>query len=84
MKKKKKNSMHPTVASKTAGPCPARPLHCQKFQGAFELPCYPFKCGKNCCVPYLFGYKMELFISLQNNPKNLDLPYKTDVDLRDG
>ena len=31
-------------------------------------------------VPYFFGYKTEFF-SFQNNPKNLDLSYKTDLDL---
>ena len=31
-------------------------------------------------MPYLFGYKME-FISFQNNPKDLDLSCKTDLDL---
>ena len=31
-------------------------------------------------IPYFFGYKTELF-SFQNNPKNLDLSYKTDLDL---
>ena len=33
-------------------------------------------------LPYLFGYKTELFY-FQNNPKNLDLSYKTDLDLWD-
>ena len=33
-------------------------------------------------VPYFFGYKTELF-SFQNYPKNLDLSYKTDLDLWD-
>ena len=33
-------------------------------------------------LPYLFGYKTEFF-SFQNNPKDLDLPYKTDLDLLD-
>ena len=31
-------------------------------------------------LPYFFGYKRE-FLSFQNNPKNLDLSYKTDLDL---
>ena len=31
---------------------------------------------------YLFGYKMEFF-SFQNNPKDLDLSCKTDLDLWD-
>ena len=31
---------------------------------------------------YFFGYKTEFF-SFQNNPKNLDLSYKTDLDLWD-
>ena len=30
-------------------------------------------------ISYFFGYKMEFF-SFQNNPKNLDLSYKTDLD----
>ena len=33
-------------------------------------------------LQYFFGCKTELF-SFQNNPKNLDLSYKTDLDLRD-
>ena len=31
-------------------------------------------------IPYFFGYKMGLF-SFQNNPKNLDPSYKTDLDI---
>ena len=30
-------------------------------------------------LPYFFDYKTEFF-SFQNNPKNLDLSYKTDLD----
>ena len=33
-------------------------------------------------LPYFFGYKAE-FLSFQNNPKNLDLSYKTDLDIWD-
>ena len=33
-------------------------------------------------IPYFFGYKTEFF-SFQNNPKDLDLSYKTDLDLLD-
>ena len=33
-------------------------------------------------LPYFFGYKTEL-ISFQNDPKNLDLSYKTDLHLWD-
>ena len=33
-------------------------------------------------VPYFFGYKTEFF-SFQNNPKDLDPSYKTDLDLWD-
>ena len=33
-------------------------------------------------IPYFFVYKMEFF-SFQNNPKDLDLSYKTDLDLWD-
>ena len=33
-------------------------------------------------LPYFFGYKTELF-SFQNNPKDLDPSYKTDLDLWD-
>ena len=33
-------------------------------------------------VPYFFGYKTEIF-SFQNNPKDLDLSCKTDLDLWD-
>ena len=33
-------------------------------------------------LPYFFGYKTEFF-SFQNNPKNLDPSYKTDLDLWD-
>ena len=34
-------------------------------------------------IPYFFGYKMKCFFSFQNSPKNLDLSYKTDLDLWD-
>ena len=30
-------------------------------------------------IPYFFAYMMEFF-SFQNNPKNLDLSYKTDLE----
>ena len=33
-------------------------------------------------LPYIFGYKAEFF-SFQNNSKNLDPSYKTDLDLWD-
>ena len=33
-------------------------------------------------IPYFFGYKTECF-SFQNNPKDLDPSYKTDLDLWD-
>ena len=33
-------------------------------------------------LPFFFGYKTEMF-SFQNNPKNLNLSYKTDLDLWD-
>ena len=33
-------------------------------------------------LPYFFDYKM-VFFSFQNNPKNLDPSYKTDLDLWD-
>ena len=33
-------------------------------------------------LPYFFGYKTGLF-SFQNNSKNLDLSYKTDLDIWD-
>ena len=33
-------------------------------------------------TPYFFGYKTEFF-PFQNNPKNLDLSYKMDLDLSD-
>ena len=43
--------------------------------------------SSGCCFPsfyiYLFGYKMECFF-FQNNPKNLDPSYKTDLDLWNG
>ena len=32
-------------------------------------------------VPYFLGYKTHFF-SFQNNPKDLDPSYKTDLDLR--
>ena len=35
-----------------------------------------------CNILYFFGYKTEFF-SFQNNPKDLDLSYKTDLDLWD-
>ena len=31
-------------------------------------------------IPYFLGYKTDFF-SFQNNPKDLDLSYKTDLDL---
>ena len=36
----------------------------------------------NTYVPYFLGYKTEFF-SFQNNPKDLDPSYKTDLDLWD-
>ena len=33
-------------------------------------------------IPYFFAYK-TVFFSFQNNPKNLDPFYKTDLDLWD-
>ena len=33
-------------------------------------------------LPYFLGYKMGVF-SFQNNPKNLDLCYQTDLDFWD-
>ena len=33
-------------------------------------------------IPYFLGYKTEFF-SFQNNPKDLDPSYKTDLDLWD-
>ena len=33
-------------------------------------------------LPYFFGYKTDFF-SFQNNPKDLDLSCKTDLDLLD-
>ena len=33
-------------------------------------------------TPYIFGYKTE-FLSFQNNHKDLDPSYKTDLDLWD-
>ena len=33
-------------------------------------------------LPYFFAYK-TVFFSFQNNPKNLDSSYKTDLDLWD-
>ena len=32
------------------------------------------------CLPYFLGYKTDFF-SFQNNPKDLDPSYKTDLDL---
>ena len=43
-------------------------------------------CNTECVtifLSYFFGYKMEFFFSFQNNPKNLDPSYKTDLDLWD-
>ena len=34
-------------------------------------------------LPYFFGYKTEIFFSSKTIPKNLDLSYKTDLDLLD-
>ena len=43
-------------------------------------------CFLPCCsrslIPYFFGYKTSFF-SFQNDPKNLDPSYKTDLDLWD-
>ena len=39
-------------------------------------------CSKLHPLPYFFGYKTEFF-SFQNNPKDLDLSYKTGLDLLD-
>ena len=36
---------------------------------------------KTFTVPYFFGYKTVFFFFFQNNPKNLDLSYETDLDL---
>ena len=35
----------------------------------------------NFVLPYFSGYATEFF-SFQNNPKNLDLSYNTDLDFR--
>ena len=40
------------------------------------------ECTNNLMVPYFFAYK-KVFFSFQNNPKNLDPSYKTDLDLWD-
>ena len=41
--------------------------------------------GKLCVylgnLPYFFAYKTVFFFSFQNNPRNLDLSYKMDLDL---
>ena len=37
---------------------------------------------KHLGILYFFGYKMGFF-SFPNNPKNLDLSYKADIDLSD-
>ena len=34
-------------------------------------------------IPYSYGYKTRVFFPFQNNPKNLDLSYKTDLDFWD-
>ena len=34
-------------------------------------------------ILYFFGYKMDFFFPFQNSFKNLDLSYKTDLDLWD-
>ena len=36
--------------------------------------------GRKAPVPYFLGYKTDFF-SFQNNPKDLDPSYKTDLDL---
>ena len=41
---------------------------------------YGFPIFRIFTVSFFFHYKMEFF-SFQNNPKNLDLSYKTDLDL---
>ena len=38
--------------------------------------------GQRLQLPYFFGYKTEFFF-FQNNPKDLDPSYKTDLDLLD-
>ena len=39
-----------------------------------------FYCIWAFALPYFLGYKTDFF-SFQNNPKDLDLSYKTDLDL---
>ena len=43
---------------------------------------FSFEGRKEKKLPHIFAYKTEFF-SFQNNPKNLDLSYKTDLDLWD-
>ena len=38
--------------------------------------------SENLWIPYFFGYKTEI-LSFQNNPKDLDLSCKMDLDLWD-
>ena len=40
------------------------------------------KVRRKSVLPYFFGYNTEFF-PFQNNPENLDLSYKTDLDLWD-
>ena len=50
-----------------------------------ELKVFGQKCDAKhgVCMLYFYSYKTERFFSFQNNPKNLDPSYKTDLDLWD-
>ena len=50
----------------------------QKFEGKFELSVYN-DASKVGTIFFSYTCKMKLF-SFQNNPKNLDPPYKMDLD----
>ena len=48
----------------------------------FQINYHQKKCALISLLPYFFAYK-TVFFSFQNNPKNLDLSYKMDLDLWD-
>ena len=60
-------------------------IHCIRLQGHFSPDANTVFAGpaQQCfheTIPYFSAYKTESF-PFQNNPKNLDLSYKSDLDL---
>ena len=54
----------------------------EKFSNINRVKLSPFHHPDMTEIPYFFAYK-TVFFSFQNNPKNLDPSYKTDLDLWD-